>query len=151
LCPQYSHSALLPALSSIVGYGTFITHGYWKDKLHVQVCLVNDFIRIFPKGNWFPYILHCIKSSFWALKFDVSKEELNELDRYEGDHAGLFKRIQISVFLNDKRKLNAFIYIPTDETINTLNLNPNIDKIDRWKEEIKKFPEVVKKFPELIL
>lgn len=151
MCPQYSDNELFSAYRSVVGYGTFITHGYWKDKRNVEVCLIKDFIRIFPKGNWFPYILHYKKSSFWALKFDVSKEELNELDRYEGVHAGLFKRIEIVVNLKKNRNLNAFIYIPTDKTIKTLNLNPNIDKTDRWKEEIKKVPEVVKKFPELIL
>ncbi|MFX1392625.1 MAG: hypothetical protein ACFFAH_03540 [Promethearchaeota archaeon] len=39
MCPQDFSSELFSALLSVVGYGTFITHGYWKDKLNVEVCL----------------------------------------------------------------------------------------------------------------
>jgi len=80
LCPQNSNSELPSNLISIVGYGTFITQGYWKKKINVEVCLIKDFIRIFPKGNWFPYALPCKHSSFWALRFCVYEEELDELD-----------------------------------------------------------------------
>ncbi|MFW9897697.1 MAG: gamma-glutamylcyclotransferase family protein [Candidatus Thorarchaeota archaeon] len=151
MCPQNSNSELTSNLISIVGYGTFITQGYWKKKNNVEVCLIKDFIRIFPKGNWFPYALPCKHFSFWALRFCVLEEELDELDRYEGVDAGLFQRIKISILLKNDRNVNAFMYIPTNDTVKSLNLNFDIDKTDRWKEEIKKIPEVVKKFPELIL
>ena len=65
---------------SLIGYGTFITHGHWKNKDNVEVCVVYNFIRIFPEGNWFPYVLPLKKSSFWALKFDVNEKQLNEIN-----------------------------------------------------------------------
>ena len=138
-------------LISIVGYGTFITHGYWKDKLNVEVCTVNNFVRIFPKGNWFPYALLLKNSSFRALKFCISKEELEELDVYEGVSTALFNRIETEIILKNNRMTKAFIYVPTENTIISQNLTPKIDKNDKWREEIKKIHEIVEKFPELIL
>jgi len=117
------------SLYSVVGYGTFITRGYWKSKKNVEICLVRDYIRIFPPGNWFPYVLPCKLSSFFALKFDVNKEELGKIDFY----------------------ISAFIYVPSESTIKSQKLTPEIDKNDCWKEEIKKFPKLVSMFPELIL
>lgn len=136
---------------SVIGYGTFITRGHWKDKKNVELCKVPHFIRIFPKGNWFPYVLYLENSSFWALKFDVNEEQLKELDYYEGIHTGLFERHETEIILKNNKKLKAFIYVPTKETINSLNLKPQIDLKDRWKEEIKRNPEVIMEFPELVL
>jgi gamma-glutamylcyclotransferase (GGCT)/AIG2-like uncharacterized protein YtfP len=135
---------------SVVGYGTFITHGHWRNKHNIEVCLVRNYIRIFPKGNWFPYVLPLKNSSFWALKFDVNEQELLELDKFEGVSAGLFKRVETEIILKSSEKEKAFIYIPTEKTINLQNLNAEIDKNDTWKEEIRKFPEIVDKFPELV-
>ena len=73
-----NHSS--PNLFSVVGYGTFITHGHWKNKRNIEVCLVKDYIRILPKGNWFPYVIPLRESSFWALKFEVTEQELRDLD-----------------------------------------------------------------------
>ena len=137
-------------LISIVGYGTFITKGYWKDKIDVKTCLVKDYIRIFPEGNWFPYALHYKGGSFWALKFDVSEKELDDLDQYEGVSAKLFKRVETQVILKNDEEICAYIYVPTEETIELQKLSHEMDKIDRWKEEIKKNPDIAKKFPELI-
>ena len=145
-----SNSNLESQLSSVVGYGTFITRGYWKDKKNVEVCLVEDYIRIFPKNNWFPYVLPLKNSSFNALIFKVNNQELEALDRYEGVNSGLFKRITTDIILKDHKKIEAFIYIPTNETIISQGLSPVLDKQDLWKKEIEKFPEVVTKFPELI-
>jgi len=58
----------------IIGYGTFITHDFWKDKKNVEVCIVKNYIRIFiPKRNWFPYALPLKNSFFKALKFEPVK------------------------------------------------------------------------------
>jgi gamma-glutamylcyclotransferase (GGCT)/AIG2-like uncharacterized protein YtfP len=136
---------------SVIGYGTFITKSHWKGKINVEVCKVSNFIRIFPKGHWFPFVLSLKNTSFWALKFEVNEEQLKELDYYEGVHNGLFERCKTEIILKNNKKLNAFIYVPTQETINSLKLKPELDGEDRWKEEIKKNSEVVLKFPELIL
>ncbi len=136
---------------SVIGYGTFITRGHWKEKNNVEVCKVPNFIRIFPKGNWFPFVLPLRNSSFWALKFDVNQEQLIELDYYEGLHSGLYERYEIEIILKNNKRSNALIYVPTQETINSLKLTPDLDLNDRWKEEIKKYPEVVLNFPELVL
>ena len=135
---------------SVVGYGTFITKGHWKDKDNVEVCVVKNFVRIFPKGNWFPFILPEKGNSFKALKFDVREGELNALDQYEGVSADLYDRVETQVILKNNEKINAFIYVPTQKTIESQKLTLELDKNDRWREEIKKFPEIVKKFPELI-
>lgn len=136
-------------LISIVGYGTFITRMLWKDKANVEVCLVKNFTRIYPRGSWFPYALKS-NSSFKALKFDIKEQELETLDIIEGVTNSLFKRVKIEILLNDNRSSSAFMYIPTEETIMAQNLSLKLDKIDRWKDEIKKFPEIVRKFPKLI-
>ncbi|MFX0070961.1 MAG: gamma-glutamylcyclotransferase family protein [Candidatus Hermodarchaeota archaeon] len=136
---------------SIVGYGTFITHRHWKNKSNVEICTVINYVRIFPKGNWFPYVLPLKGASFKALKFDVNEQELEALDQYEGVYAGLYRRVQTEVFLNENRKRKAFIYVPTENTIKTQNLSIEIDRNDRWKEEMYKYPELREKFPELFL
>ncbi len=137
-------------LYSVVAYGTFITKGYWKDKKNVEICKVSGFKRILPEGNWFPYVIPNKNSFFWALKFDVTNEELQTLDFYEGTSMGLYKRTQIEVILKDGVKKKAFIYIPTEKTIKKKNLTLKIDIMDNWKKEIRKNPEIVEKFPELV-
>ena len=138
-------------LISVVGYGTFITKGHWKDKENVEVCVVKDFVRIFPKGNWYPFILPSKGKSFKALKFDIKEIQLNALDQYEGVSAGLFERVETQVLLKNNQKINTFIYVPTQQTIKSQRLTLDLDKNDRWREEIKHFPEIVELFPELIL
>lgn len=137
-------------LVSIIGYGTFITRNLWMDKLNVEVGLVKNFTRVFPKNSWFPYAL-CSKNSFWALKFDVNQQELELLDSIEGVFDDLFERIITEVYLKNNRILSAYIYIPTKKTIASQKLSLELDKTDRWKEEIKNYPEIVEKFPELVL
>jgi gamma-glutamylcyclotransferase (GGCT)/AIG2-like uncharacterized protein YtfP len=135
---------------SVVGYGTFITRETWKNKSNVKVCKVTGFRRVLPQGNWFPYILPDEDSSFWALKFDVNEEELKQLDYYEGVPAGLYKRITITIQLKNGTEKEAFIYVPTEKTIQQQNLSLNMDKDDKWKYEIKKHSKIVEKFPELL-
>ena len=136
-------------LISIVGYGTFITRNLWKDKVNVEVCTVINFTRIYPEGNWFPYALRS-NSSFKALKFDVTKQELDTLDLIEGVSEGLFERVSTEILLKNNTRSSAFIYIPTKKTISSQNLTLIIDERDRWKEEIRKNTEVIMKYPELI-
>ncbi len=137
---------------SIIGYGTFITHGFWKNKKNVEVCVVKNFIRIFiPERNWFPYALPLKNSYFKALKFEVTKRELEELDIYEGVNSGLFKRVKTEVDLKNDKQIEAFIYVPTTNTIISQRLTSELDRFDSWKKEIEKSPEVLKKFPELLL
>ncbi len=136
-------------LISIVGYGTFITRNLWIDKTNVEICLVKNFTRIYPKGNWFPYALSS-NGSFKALKFDVDKQELETLDLIEGVSEGLFERVTTEIYLKNNTKSSAFIYIPTNNTIISQNLTLELDKKDRWKEEILKNSEVINKFPELV-
>jgi len=135
---------------SVIGYGTFITQECWKGKLNVEPCLVHNYSRVFPPSYWFP-VVFASTESFWALKFDVTQEELNQLDNYEGVDLGLFERIQAQVELRTRNKISAFLYIPTTNLINSQKLTIELDPTDRWKEHIKKFPEIVKLFPELIL
>jgi len=135
-------------LISIIGYGTFITRNLWKDKKNVEVCTVKNFTRIYPNNSWFPYALRS-NGSFKALKFDVNKQELETLDRIEGVSEGLFDRVNAEIFLKNNRKSSAFIYVPTDKTIKLQNLSLELDKIDRWEEEIKKIPKIVGNFPTL--
>jgi gamma-glutamylcyclotransferase (GGCT)/AIG2-like uncharacterized protein YtfP len=136
-------------LISIIGYGTFITRNLWEDKKNVEVCTVKNFTRIYPKNSWFPYALRS-KGSFKALKFDVSEQELETFDHIEGVVGGLFKRVKTEIYLKNDRISSAFIYVPTDKTIESQNLSLELDKTDRWIEEIKKCHEIVKRFPELI-
>lgn len=137
---------------SIIGYGTFITHGFWKDKKNVEVCVVKNFIRIFiPERNWFPYALPLKNSYFKALKFEVTKRELEELDIYEGVNSGLFKRVRTEVDLKNDKQIEAFIYVPTTNTIISQRLTSELDRFDSWKKEIEKSLEVLKNFPELLL
>ena len=138
-------------LITLIGYGTFITRDHWKDKQDVETCLVHNYMRVFPKGNWYPYVLETPNSSFWALKFSDSEEQLKDLDYYEGTSSGLFKRKETKISLKNGREIIAFIYVPTEKTIKSQKLSPAMDKNDAWREEIKKFPEIVDKFPELIL
>ncbi|MHA1669427.1 MAG: gamma-glutamylcyclotransferase family protein [Promethearchaeota archaeon] len=135
---------------SVIGYGTFITRGYWKDKQNVEPCLVSNYSRVFPRNCWFPVVFPS-NDSFWALKFEVTHEELIQLDNYEGVHLGLFERIQVQVGLKPGNKINAFLYIPTKNLIKSQLLTKELDTSDRWKEHIKTFPEIVQLFPELIL
>ena len=143
---------MTPDLIPIIGYGTFITRGFWKDKRNVEVCIVKNYIRIYiPEKNWFPYALPLKNSFFKALKFEVNKQELEELDIYEGVNSGLFKRVKTKVILPNNKQIEAFIYIPTNNTIISQRLSPDQDKFDSWKKKIKKSFETLKKFPELLL
>ena len=134
----------------LVGYGTFITSKRWSNYSNVEVCLIRGYKRILPPGNWFPYVLPDENSQFWGLKFEVSSDQLSQLDKFEGVDTNLYYRRTIEVVLKDKSKINADIYLPTETTVMREKLTLEMDKIDAWKLEIKKHREIVEKFPELI-
>lgn len=138
-------------LTTLVAYGTFITNNLWKNYENVEVCLVKNYRRILPPGNWFPYVLPDKNAQFWGLKFDVNFDQLIQLDTFEGVKLGLYSRIATKVFLKNDIEISADIYVPTEKTIKQYNIILDIDAEDRWKNEIKKYPELIEKFPELIL
>ena len=70
---------------------------------------------------------------------------------YEGISAGLFKRSNTEIEFKNGKNSMAIIYVPTENLIRTYNLRLELDKEDRWKNEIKKYPEIVSKFPELLV
>jgi hypothetical protein len=76
---------------------------------------------------------------------------LKKLDNYEGVLSCIFKRVKTQILLKKEISQSAYIYIPTTEFIKVNGLHLELDKNDRWKEEIKKYPKIVRKFPELIL
>lgn len=88
---------------------------------------------------------------FKALKFEVTKRELEVLDIYEGVNSGLFKRVKTEVVLKNNKQIEAFIYVPTINTIISQRLTSELDRFDSWKKEIEKSPEILKSFPELLL
>ena len=141
---------MIPRINSVIGYGTFITRGYWENKLNVEPCIVNKFSRIFPKGFWFPVVIPSTES-FWALKFDVTSQELKSLDHYEGVHLGIFERKQADIILKSGDHSSAIIYVPTENFIKTNSISLELDPLDKWKEKIRSFPKIISKFPELIL
>jgi len=85
------------------------------------------------------------------LEFSFLREIGLELDIYEGVNSGLFKRLKTEVVLKNDKQIEAFIYIPTTNTIISQRLTSELDIFDSWKKEIEKSPKVLKKFPELLL
>ena len=121
---------------SIIGYGTFITRGVWENKVNVEVCVVQNYTRIYPKGYWFPFVLPS-KESFWALKFEVDPLQLEILDNYEGLSSGFFKRVVADIVLKDNSKSKAFIYVPTKKTIEEQNLSSGYPDDEKGRIHIK--------------
>ena len=71
------------------------------------------------------------------------------MDFYEGVSENYFKREFILACNTNKEPFKAYLYVPTEIMIKKYNLSIEMDKNDKWKEEIKKFPEILKLFPEL--
>lgn len=134
-------------LISIVGYGTFLTKGYWKGKKNVEPCLVRDYIRILPEGYWYPFALYKKGASFWALKFDITVIELDTLDIYEGVAEKLYDRILINVELEENRIISAYLYVPSQNTIQNSKLTTDLDEQDRWREKLLLNSELISQFP----
>ena len=139
----------------IVGYGTFITNKMFKFTKDVKICFVPKCRRIYITSEHFPFALEDpSKDGFFALLFKVEHKEFKRLDFYEGVDAGLFYRKKISILvkkdLNNYIKKQAFIYLPTEQSISDHKLTLDCDKEDGWIEKIRVNPEVCEKFPELL-
>ncbi|MFO8018473.1 MAG: gamma-glutamylcyclotransferase family protein [Promethearchaeia archaeon] len=139
-------------LKKVVGYGTFITELYYDcyERIPIKPCKVLDYVRILPKGHPFPYVLPKQGDAFWALLFSVTKIQLDKLDFYEGVDVGIYRRERTQVKLKTQKLIKAFIYVPTEKTIQEEDLSYETDKEDRWQDEIKNHPKIVKNFPELV-
>ncbi|MHA1340961.1 MAG: gamma-glutamylcyclotransferase family protein [Promethearchaeota archaeon] len=160
----------------IFGYGTFITKKFYRRYSYVEPAFLPHYYRIFrrDKGDWFPFILHeseldkiknsrrsnqttnnvsqlfnKLKSGFWGLIFGVTDEELKKMDYYEGEGV-LYKRIMENVILKNTNHVRAYLYYPTEETIEKYNLREYILQGDLWQEYIiKNYKEIIDEFPEL--
>lgn len=135
----------------IVGYGTFIPNKTYLKSTDVKVCIVRNYRRIWMGDTIFPFILKDPQNfGFYALVFSLSPSHVAKLDVYEGVETGLFTREKISVELLDGTAQEAYIYVPTIQTIKERNLKIEDDLEDCWLEEIQKNKEIVKLFPQLV-
>lgn len=139
----------------IFGYGTFITKKLYKNSSNVQPAYLSGYFRVYNPNNWFPYVLkddgsqRDNKSGFWGLVFEVNKEELAQLDRYEGKGV-LYDRIVEKVSLKDGQIVECYLYYPTAATIENNKLYNLIKLGDVWRKKIiEEYPEIIDEFPEL--
>ena len=138
----------------VIGYGTFITNKMFKFTNDVKICFVPKCRRIYIPSEHFPFALEDpSKDGFFALLFKVENKEFKRLDFYEGVDAGLFYRKKIFIFVKKESnyvKKQAFIYLPTEQSISDHKLSLECDKDDKWIEKIRENPDVCEKFPELL-
>jgi Gamma-glutamyl cyclotransferase, AIG2-like len=148
---DYWGEKLISKYCCLVGYGTLITGETYKKKRNIRVCFIPNYRRLFPKEiSWFPFVLPDSKyKGFFALSFDVNDKELRDIDYYEGVFSGLYYRKEIKIVFKEKIEKNAFIYLPTQKTIDDHKLSLKMDPNDLWIDEIKKKKEILKEFPEL--
>ncbi len=104
----------------VVGYGTFITNGIWKQHENCKICRVLEYRRVYnPEMARFPFAIKDETSSFLALSFEVPEDEINHLDHIEGVKQGLYSRIITRILiLVDNILANAWMYVPTEQTRN---------------------------------
>ncbi len=107
--------------------------------------------RILPINYAYPFVIKDPNfPGFRALIYDISKKELENFDYYEGIDVGLYIREKILASLPNGNKKIAFIYLPSEKTINQLKLNIKIDENDNWRDVIKNNPEIIRKFPDIL-
>lgn len=157
----------------VAGYGSFITSGTWKDKLNPQICQVQGFRRVFNEQYaWYPFAIPDAKSTFLAIVFEVSGNQLSSLDRYECAPS-LYYRMQTKVLVRDGGdwvQKTAWIYVPPEKTLKEKRATkafkqptpdkplgfPFYDYEDLWlKQKVRKAnmktkfgKELAEKFPE---
>ncbi len=135
----------------MVGYGTFITNETYKNSKDVKVCVVRGYRRLWLKSTFYPFVLPDPNyAGIHGLVFSISKDQLKNLDIYEGVEAGLYSREMLTVQTLDGSTTDAYIYIPTQKCINEFGLSLRKDPEDCWIEEIKKNPKIFERFPKLI-
>ena len=105
----------------LVGYGTFITRGTWKNYPSCRVCRVPGLRRVYdPKMAGFPFAIGDKQAEMLAVCFLVDEDSLEAFDRYEGVGQGLYERVKRDVLVKEddgawvSRK--AWIYLPTSRT-----------------------------------
>lgn len=113
----------------VIGYGTFIikaANGDERFETITGVCEVKDFLRMYhPKfaevlGYWYPFAVKKEKSSFKALVYEVTEEDIESLDFYEGVPK-LYERTTCEItLLNDCNNVKAEIYVPSESTFERL-------------------------------
>jgi len=136
----------------IFGYGTFITSGIYQNFENVRAAYLPGYLRVLRPTDPFPYVLkddsNTPPKGFWGLVFEVTPDQLVDLDYYEGS---LYERIQVECMYNDRRKEFITIYYPTKRSIKYYKLTEYIVDFDPWQEKIKTdHPEIVEEFPELV-
>ena len=151
----------------MIGYGTFIIRSASGESIFkvVGTGSIKNFVRIYhPKfeelGIFYPFAVPTEKNStLKALVYDISVEDLKELDYYEGvPH--LFQRTTCKVVLSDGKELETLIYIPSKSTceqlkdrlrdiMNDEELNEMWEK-DLWLKSLEKqYPLVKRIYPNL--
>ncbi|MHA2143430.1 MAG: gamma-glutamylcyclotransferase family protein [Candidatus Thorarchaeota archaeon] len=102
----------------LVGYGTFITRGTWKNYPSCRVCRVPGLRRVYdPKMAWFPFAIVDEQAEMLAVCFLVDEDSLEAFDRYEGVGQGLYERVKREVLVKEDDgkwvSREAWIYLPT--------------------------------------
>ncbi|MFW9890271.1 MAG: gamma-glutamylcyclotransferase family protein [Candidatus Thorarchaeota archaeon] len=137
----------------LVGYGTFITKGTWKNYPSCRVCKVPGLRRMYdPKMAWFPFAIDDEETEMLAVCFLVDEDSLEAFDRYEGVGQGLNERVKREVLVKEEDGIwisrEAWIYLPTSSTMEN-PLFPWEDSDDRWlRENIQELVELHASFPE---
>ncbi|MFW9889353.1 MAG: hypothetical protein ACFFER_14290 [Candidatus Thorarchaeota archaeon] len=87
----------------LVGYGTFITRGTWKNYPSCRVCRVPGLRRVYdPKMAWFPFATDDEQAEMLAVCFLVDEDSLEASHRYEGVGQGLYKRVKREVLVKEE-------------------------------------------------
>lgn len=135
----------------VIGYGTFIPNKTFLKSTDVRVIIVRHYRRIWTRETIFPFVLEDSSfPGFHALMFSVSQSRLAKMDIYEGVDTGLFLRKEILVEDLQGTKFQAYIYVPSSNTIEEYQLTMQSDPEDEWQKEIAKNAQIVETFPELI-
>ncbi|MFX0136451.1 MAG: gamma-glutamylcyclotransferase family protein [Candidatus Hodarchaeota archaeon] len=151
----------------MIGYGTFIIRSASGESIFkvIGTGSIKNFVRIYhPKfeemGVFYPFAVPTEKNSkLKALVYDISVEDLKELDFYEGvPH--LFQRTSCKVLLSDGKEIDTLIYIPSrstcEELKDRLKLILNDEELkemwekDLWLKKLKEdYPLVERIYPKL--
>ena len=140
----------------LVGYGTFITTGTWKNYASCRICRVPGLRRVYnPKMAWFPFAIVDNQAEMLAVCFLVDEDSLESFDRYEGVGQGLYERVKREVLMKEDEgawfSRMAWIYLATSGTMQD-PLFPWEDSEDRWlQEEIRETGELQNSFPEFFI
>jgi len=149
---EVAETATNEQLEVVIGYGTFITKWMFRGKQNVRTVTVKGYRRVFKKGvTWFPFVIPDENAEVKTLAFKVSKNDLKGMDGYEGyyhEPNDLYTRIKVQMVEDDGTDGEAWIYVPTDMTIERAHIDSSWT--DEWIDVIKQDKEIVKRFPALL-